>query len=428
MKIAWITNILLNDISVSIYNKSVNNLWMGPLLQKFKMNSDHELIVITSGNTKEIIFDRIDNISYYIMPGGIPGKNKETSVKSLEVWQEIFELEKPDIVHIWGTEYSFSLNAIKVSKKLNIPSVVFIQGISRVISRYTQANINSLTLLKYTTLRDIYRNELILFQDKIFLKNASIEKKMLEASGNFFYENFWSELHSKYIAPNAQSYFLPLSINQEFYDFNWDISKMNHQTIICNASGYPLKGLHILLRAIALVKVKYPNIKLVVPGTNLICKPGFFNRIKSTGYKNYITDLIQELELNNNIEFVGQLSSKELAKLTSTSNIFVLSSSLENHSSSLKEAMLLGIPCIASNVGGVSEYLEHDKSGFLYRFEEYEYLAYYIDLLFKNNDKCLEFSKNAREKILNFHNLEKDYELLINSYSTIINTEMRNLQ
>ena len=55
--------------------------------------------------------------------------------------------------------------------------------------------------------------------------------------------------------------------------------------------------------------------------------------------------------------------------------VFVLSSSIENHASSLKEAMMVGTPSIATFVGGVPEYVRHGENGFLYRFEEYEIMA-----------------------------------------------------
>ena len=54
-----------------------------------------------------------------------------------------------------------------------------------------------------------------------------------------------------------------------------------------------------------------------------------------------------------------------------TANVFVMPSSIENHSSTLIEAMIVGVPCVASDVGGISELITHGKTGFLYRFEEY---------------------------------------------------------
>ena len=102
------------------------------------------------------------------------------------------------------------------------------------------------------------------------------------------------------------------------------------------------------------------------------------------------------------------------------SNVFVQASSIENSPNSLGEAMLLGVPCIASNVGGTSTMLKDKEDGFLYPFGDYALLAYYIDQVFKNNDYALKFSKNSQKHANITHNKKTNENCMIEIYKKII--------
>ena len=78
-------------------------------------------------------------------------------------------------------------------------------------------------------------------------------------------------------------------------------------------------------------------------------------------------------------------------------NVFVLPSSIENSPNSLGEAMILGMPCVASCVGGVQDMIIDKKDGFLYPFDEYYMLAHYVCEIFSNQDMAVALGENARK-------------------------------
>lgn len=131
---------------------------------------------------------------------------------------------------------------------------------------------------------------------------------------------------------------------------------------------------------------------------------GIKQRQNKPGYYSYVTDRIKKLHLEDSIVFTGYQTPAQLAERLSKANVFVLCSSVENHSSSLKEAMAIGVPSIASQVGGVTEYLENGKNGFSYRYGEYECLAGGIVRLFREKELCQMVSKTAREKAREYSN------------------------
>ena len=177
----------------------------------------------------------------------------------------------------------------------------------------------------------------------------------------------------------------------------------------------------MMLKAVSLLKVKYPDVKLYIPGTKMVCSGSFTDILRKRGYTKYIEKLIKKLGIENNIVWLGSLPQEELVKQYLKANVFVLCSSIENHSSSLKEAMIVGLPCVASAVGGIPEYVRHGESGFLFRFEEYDILALYIEKVFNDIDLAEKFSSAARKDMLKLHENHNVFNRIIEIYHEILN-------
>jgi len=98
------------------------------------------------------------------------------------------------------------------------------------------------------------------------------------------------------------------------------------------------------------------------------------------------------------------------------SNLFICPSSIENSPNSLGEAQLLGVPCLASYVGGVPDMMKGAEEN-MYRFQETEMLADKICNIFDrevwNNSSII---KEASER----HNPERNALQIIEIYNKII--------
>ena len=148
-------------------------------------------------------------------------------------------------------------------------------------------------------------------------------------------------------------------------------------------------------------------------------KKGIIDKLKKTSYAKYITELIKELNIEKHVFFTGLLDEQQMCERYLNSNVFVCPSSIENSPNSLGEAMILGVPCVSSNVGGVSDMLTHNQEGFLYQADAPYMLAYYICKIFENEELTKQISKNSRKKALKNHNREKNIEQLISIYYQI---------
>ena len=110
-----------------------------------------------------------------------------------------------------------------------------------------------------------------------------------------------------------------------------------------------------------------------------------------------------------------------MISLLKTIHVFVIPSTIENSPNSLAEAQIMGVPCVGSNVGGISTYIENYVTGLLYNNNDQVYLANCIAELFENDDKANKISTMAREVAVKRHDKDKSVNELIYAYTTIIN-------
>jgi glycosyltransferase involved in cell wall biosynthesis len=83
-----------------------------------------------------------------------------------------------------------------------------------------------------------------------------------------------------------------------------------------------------------------------------------------------------ELGIADRICYLGSI--RNVAEQLCESSIFVLSSHSEAFPLSIIEAMRAGLPVVATDVGGVSEAVLHDKTGFLVPRNDHELLSSYL--------------------------------------------------
>jgi len=78
--------------------------------------------------------------------------------------------------------------------------------------------------------------------------------------------------------------------------------------------------------------------------------------------------MVQRLELQSSVRFLGP--QEEVSKFYAMADLFVLPSRSEGMSNALLEAMVAGVPSIASDVGGNREVIQHAETGFLVNWED----------------------------------------------------------
>ena len=104
-------------------------------------------------------------------------------------------------------------------------------------------------------------------------------------------------------------------------------------------------------------------------------------------------------------------------------NVFTLPSTVDNSPNSLGEAMLLGTPCVAADVGGVSTMLNHGREGFLYPSADPEMLAYDICRVCEMADRAETLGAEASRHAAKTHDPAKNLADLMDIYRLLSGEE-----
>lgn len=132
-------------------------------------------------------------------------------------------------------------------------------------------------------------------------------------------------------------------------------------------------------------------------------------------------ELTRSLDVYSHVKFIGKQEAVE--DLLSISDLFVLPSQTESFGLAALEAMACEVPVISSNSGGIPEINIQGKTGFLSPVGDFEAMAKNAIFILENDERMLEFKKNAFEKAQEFH-IDKILPLYENFYyemTTMIN-------
>ena len=158
----------------------------------------------------------------------------------------------------------------------------------------------------------------------------------------------------------------------------------------------------------------YPDTKVRIAGSDITKSATFNDLVHFTGYGLYIKRLIKKYHLQDKICFTGNLNAEEMKQEYLRSNVFVCPSSIENSPNSLGEAQILGVPCVASYVGGIPDMMRGNEDN-LYRFEEVEMLAEKVCRIFEKRDNQQLMFRQASER----HDRVRNAACLLEIYHNI---------
>ena len=416
MRVLWIVNKVFPYPAKALgIKESVFGGWLQSLANNLKNEKNIELGVATVYYGKELKIIKNENIKYYLLPGA-PAFEYNSKLETY--WRNVQKDFKAEIVHIHGTEYAHGLAFMKTFP--NVKTVISIQGLVSSCEKVYCGNIRVMDIIKNITIRDIIKHDNIIEQKNKFMKRGKNEIEMLKRANAVIGRTTWDFANTKAINPKLKYYVGNETIRDSFYKNKWDIQNIEKDTIFCSQAGYPIKGFHILIEAVNILKRIKPKIKVYVAGYNILDNKTIKQKIKRTGYAKYICTLIKKYNLQKQIIFLGMLKEKEILNRLLKTNVFVLPSVIENSSNSLAEAMLLGMPCVATNTGGTMDMLEHKKEGFLYPYTEPAMCAEYINRFFNDEKLCVEYGANARYKALVRHNPENNVRDILEIYQDVM--------
>lgn len=414
MRVLWITNILFPEASIQLTGNDqlkASGGWLLGSANMLERVKDVNLYVATvSTLVNQMVILKGGRITYFVIPYG--KGNQKYNIEYEPYWREIEKIVEPDVVHIHGTEYTHGLAYVNACGCDNV--VVSIQGMKSVASLYYHYGLTRLDIILHTTLRDIIKGGILRELHK-FKKQGEYEIELISKVSHVIGRTSWDRANIWAINSDACYHFCNETLRPEFYeDRHWTYENCCKHTIFLSQSGYAIKGLHQLLRAMPIILRYYPDAQIRVAGNDISDTKNLSSFIRFTGYGNIIKSIIKKYHLETHVSFTGPLTADEMVREYLSCNVFVCPSSIENSPNSLGEAQILGTPVLATYVGGIPDMMKGNEDN-LYRFEEVNMLAEKICRVFADEDKCKDMSEIARHR----HNRDENLERLIAIYKLI---------
>lgn len=421
MNILWISNIVFPEAQALLTgngNFTASGGWMLGAAKALVKQSDILLtIAAPTKSVKALTELQGKHIHYFLFPLGKGNKKKNNDYQ--KYWRVIHDRVQPDVIHIYGTEFSHGLAYVDECGAKNV--IVSIQGLTSEIAKYYSLGLTKSQIIRYISLGDIFRGSVIRDIRK-YNKRGKIEKELLKKVNHVIGRTEFDKSHVWSINQNVNYHFCNEILREEFYEGKWAYNACTPLSIFFSQGNYPVKGLHFMLEALRIVKSLYPSVKLRVAGQNITTHKLSLKGVYAySGYGKYIKHLIKYYGLQENIVFTGPYTASQMKAALLNANVFVCSSTIENSPNSLAEAQLLGVPSIAAFVGGIPDMVPNEQCGKLYRCEDTVALAYHICNVFESsvsfdNTAMIETARKRHDPTANTEQLISIYNNLLDKH------------
>lgn len=369
------------------------------------------------GQEQDGLRGQTDGIAYY-------GFYEDTAheerydVRLEERLKQIVEAFKPDMVHIFGTEFAHALALVKAYGRPE-RTLVGLQGVCYQCAQYYTADLPE-WIVNRALFRDVVKRDSIRRQKEKFILRGEREKEVLGLTGHVTGRTAFDRDSALRVNPKLHYHLMNETMRGAFYQGQWSYASCEKHRVFLSQGNYPLKGLHYAIEAAALLKDKYPDMKLYVAGDVITASHTWKEKVKIGSYGKYLLELIKQSGMEKQIVFLGRMKAEEMKEQFLGAHVFLSASSIENSPNSVGEAMLLGMPVVSSDRGGVKSMLKDGQEGWLFAAGDVRALASCLDKVFDMGEKAEAAGLAAAGRARQTHHRETNYRRLVEIYREIV--------
>lgn len=328
--------------------------------------------------------------------------NKANKVVPLAV--KCVEEVKPDLIHCFGTEWEFGQVAIYT----DIPVVIHMQGC---IAPYNDAlfppgySISDRILQAGINLKEQYH----IWRKRHF--NASwrdMEQSNFNAVSNYMGRTEWDRQLVELFHPGAKYFHVEEALRPSFIENakEWKTKEGKHKLrLITTGCSSHWKGMDTLLKTAHVLKEKGVDFEWFVAGNMSIQQ-----EVEKKEHLKFA---------DNNVNILGFTGPEKLQELLLSADMYVHTAYIDNSPNSVCEAQYLGLPIIATNVGGISSLVFDGKEGKLVPANSCYNMAYEIIALAKDKERQKMYSKNTMAHAIKRHENNCILDQLLSCYNSI---------
>ncbi|MDO8241146.1 MAG: glycosyltransferase family 4 protein [Candidatus Moranbacteria bacterium] len=337
------------------------------ILGEFAKIPDLEVDLVTSSIDEKY---HLDNISEKIRVHRLPiGKNssnlhfqsqKDLLVYSWKAYQfskELIKANKYDLTHSFFSIPCGFLSML-LKRKYGLPYIVSLRGsdVPGYSERFGLAYYVFTPIIKY-----VWKKSDAVISNSIGLKELALKAKPDQEVGVIFN-------------------------GIDIENFKPDASKKPADRFIITPGASRVtkrKGLDFLIKAVAQLLPKYPQIFLKVMGDG--------------DEKENLTAMVAEMGLEKNIQLIGRVPREETTPYYQEASLFVLPSFNEGMSNAMLEALASGLPIVATDTGGTKELVTEGQNGLVIEMGDADDMAEKIEKVISNPELCAKMGQESRK-------------------------------
>lgn len=412
MKVLWLSN----SAFVSERTK-VTGSWLQPMAEQ--LASSIALVNITDGIVEKPTSSNFKNIKQWIIPAKASNYGQEASSETCSIVKDIVEQEKPDLVHIWGTEKFWA--SIYRKGYIGVPTILDMQGLLAPYTDYYYGGLSIKEIFKSIHLKEIIMPSRTLFHKKeVFRKRGMSETANIKSFKHISYQSQWVKNYISFVNPSAILYPTKIMLRKAFLDSQkWNFHNAGDSPVVfstCSAA-VTYKGMHIIIKAVALLKSKYPKIKLKLAGNINVG-----NKLLD-GYSVFLNNLIKKFGLQENVIYLGSLDENQIIAHLQEANVCVIPSFIETYCLAFAESMIVGTPTIASFAGAMPELAENGKEALYYNSVDYYTCAALIDKVLQDKELADHLSVSGRARRMSENNMDAVVKTQLEIYANVLSNE-----
>jgi L-malate glycosyltransferase len=316
-----------------------------------------------------------------------------SSFELLKKLTEVFQKERPDIVHVHAVKEHFITKVASILSRSSIPLVRTVHG--------------SAGVSRNLPLKQRLRSRLVVNLDHLLIKYFSnvVIAVSKDLEQKFLSQKISGEVHQIYNAIDA------LCDEQTVTE---DIIRMKYGAQNCFWIGtaarlVEVKNLQMLIRAGLYLEEKQIPFKISIFGEGPLQKE--------------LQKIIDENTLQSRIKFCG--FQPDIMPIIRSFDVFVLCSFHEGLPMALLEAMLCKTPVVCTSVGGMKEIIEHNVHGLLVKSDDSNELAGAFITLYQNKGLAKQLSENACKLVQEEFTVKNITTHLLDVYMNLLGEDRR---